>query len=56
LSADVGVEVAFRICSRVKSMKKEAATLIFKMFFLRYREDSLKLIGAINCGSIGAAI
>jgi hypothetical protein len=54
--ADVGVEVAFRICSRVQVMKKETATLIFKQFFAEYREDSLKLIGAINCGSIGAAV
>jgi hypothetical protein len=37
-------------------MKKEAGTLIFKLIFGRHREESREVIGAINCGSIGAAV
>jgi hypothetical protein len=40
--ADVGVEVAFRIWSRVQVMRKERATLTFKLFFAKYRENSVE--------------
>jgi hypothetical protein len=56
LFIDLGVDVAFRICSKVAIMKAETATLLFQKFFSKYQENSLKLIAAINCGPIAIAV